>query len=188
MTMLICGILLWSIVHLLPCAAPGVRAGLIAKLGEGPFKGMFALSILASVLLMVFGWRAAPQYVVYVADEWAQPVAMFTMLLAFILMAMSAMPTNVKQILRHPQLMGMLLWSYGHLLANGDNLSILLFGGLGVWAALAIVLINIRDGDWQKPEPVPALADLKPVAIGVVIYAVLVFAHPYLSGAAPFVG
>ena len=188
MTMLICGVLLWSVVHLVPCAMPGVRTGLVGKLGEGPFKGIFALLILVSVLLMVFGWRAAPQHVVYVTELWLQPTGMFTMLLAFILMAMSAVPTNVKQVVRHPQLLGTLVWCYGHLLTNGDNLSILLFGGLGVWAALSIIMLNIRDGEWEKPEIVPASAEIKPVAIGCIIYAVLLVVHPYLSGVSPFPG
>ena len=45
-----------------------------------------------------------------------------------------------------------------HLLANGDGRSIVLFGGLGLWAVVAIVAINRRDGAWQKPEPQPRAA------------------------------
>ena len=46
-------------------------------------------------------------------------------------------PNNVKRLLRHPQLTGVALWGIGHLLANGESRSIILFGGLGAWAIAA---------------------------------------------------
>ena len=92
---------------------------------------------------------------------------------------------NVKRVLRHPQLTGLIVWAIGHLLANGDILSVVLFGGLGVWAVAEIVLINRREGAWVKPEPVPISAEIRPVLIGLVVFVALFAAHPYLFGVSP---
>ena len=43
---------------------------------------------------------------------------------------------NFKRLLRHPQLTGVLLWGVGHLFANGENRSLLLFGGMAHLQAL----------------------------------------------------
>ncbi|MFT5395916.1 MAG: putative membrane protein, partial [Gammaproteobacteria bacterium] len=82
----------------------------------------------------------------------------------------------------HPQLTGLVLWSIGHLMANGDNRSIILFSSLGVWAIIEMILISRREGVWGKPEPVSAKNDVITVIGGCVLYAVLLMAHPYLTG------
>ena len=71
------------------------------------------------------------------------------------------------------------------LLANGDILSVVLFGGMGVWAVAEIVLINRREGAWIKPEPVPISAEIRPILIGVVVFVAFFAAHPYLFGVSP---
>ena len=94
------------------------------------------------------------------------------------------MKTNIKRFIRHPQLTGVVVWAIAHLLANGDSRSVVLFGGLGVWAVIAIFTINNRDGEWERPEPVPAAKDITLVAIGAVLTAVVAYFHEYLSGVA----
>ena len=47
--------------------------------------------------------------------------------------------------------------------------SILLFGGLLIWAVLEIVFLNRRDGAWKKPEAKPGSAVLKPLVGAVVV-------------------
>ncbi len=88
-------------------------------------------------------------------------------------------------MIRHPQLTGFAIWAGAHLLANGDRQSLILFGGLGLWAVLAILFINRRDGAWVKPDPLPMTAEVKPLAIAIVGFAVLFFAHPWLFGVSP---
>ena len=57
MTMLILGLVLWIGVHLFPSVMPGARASLINKLGEGPYKGLFALDVVLAILLSKFRLR-----------------------------------------------------------------------------------------------------------------------------------
>ncbi|MGD8734450.1 MAG: NnrU family protein, partial [Gammaproteobacteria bacterium] len=79
-------------------------------------------------------------------------------------------------------LTGVLIWAVGHLLANGDSRSLVLFGGLGLWCVMQIVAINRREGPWIRPDPVPRRMDAVPVVIGIIAYAILLWAHPWLFG------
>ena len=56
------------------------------------------------------------------------------------------MGARVVGVIRHPQLTAVKLWAVAHLLVNGDSASLLLFGGLLVWAVLEVVIINKQDG------------------------------------------
>ncbi|MFP3541299.1 NnrU family protein, partial [Pseudomonas sp. SIMBA_044] len=44
--------------------------------------------------------------------------------------------------MRHPMLFGFSLWAVAHLLVNGDLASVILFGGLLVWAGVEVLAIN----------------------------------------------
>jgi uncharacterized membrane protein len=183
MTLIFLGLMLFALVHLVPSAMPGVKAAWLGKMGEGGYKGIFSLLLLASFVLMVMGWRSVTPEGVYsplLGREQAFPL----MVLAFILMAASGLPTRIKRVIRHPQLTGLALWAITHLLANGDNRSLLLFGGMLLWSVVEIVLINRRDGAWQKPEAPALVAELKVVVIGLIVTVVFVFAHPYIAGVA----
>jgi uncharacterized membrane protein len=183
MTMLILGVLLWVLVHLFPSLMPGVRSHLIERLGEGPYKGLFALGLVIAIVLMVFGWRSAVPELWYAPPLAGAPVVTFALvLIAFVLMGAGNAPTNIKCYLRHPMLTGVIVWGVAHLLANGDSRSIIVFGGLSIWAAIAIVAINRREAPWEKPDRVPVSKDVVLVVIGAVLTAVVGFFHEYLSG------
>lgn len=184
MILLILGVLLWSGVHGLPIFARGLRAGIVERTGEDPYKGLFSLGIVLSIVLMVLGWRSLSPSFLYTPP--ASPlVTNVLVFLAFVLFVASAVPTNLKRVLRHPQLTGLALWAVSHLLANGDSRSLVLFGGLGLWAVVAMLGINRRDGAWQKPEAQPLSAELKVLIGAIVFFAVLFFAHPYIAGVSP---
>ncbi len=179
------GVLVWSVAHAMPSLAPGLKASLVGSLGEGPYKGAFALTIVASIVLMVIGWQAAVVDIVYEPPAWGRHLAMLLVLIAFLLFAFSHGKSNMKRFLRHPQLTAVVVWAIGHLLANGDTRSVVLFGVLGIWALVEMVLLNRRNGAPTLPEPRPWSAELKPLVIGVVLYSIFVVAHPYLFGVSP---
>jgi uncharacterized membrane protein len=182
MLLLISGILIWSCIHLFPAVAPDLRSHLAGRLGIGPYKGYFAILIAISIVLMVLGWRSIEPADIYLPPVWGRHITYGLVLMTFILFVAAKRKTNIKRVLRHPQLTGLVLWSIGHLLANGDDRSLVLFAGLGLWAVLEILLINRRTGPWVKPGPVPVKSDMVTVAAGLVLYAVLLAAHPYISG------
>lgn len=182
MSLLILGLLMWSIIHLFPAIAGGVRENMVSKLGLLPYKGIFALLIVSSIIVIVFGWRSIEPTDVYLPQNWGRHVTFLLVFLTFILFVAARRKTNIKRILRHPQLTGLVLWGIGHLLANGDNRSLILFSGLTVWAILEMIMINRREGAWKKPDPVAIKNDVITVIGGCVMTAIFLLAHPYLSG------
>lgn len=184
MTLLAIGILLFAGVHLVKSLAPSFRADMQKRLGENGYKGIVSLLLLGSIALMVFGWRGTvPQYV-YSPVAALQIPALFLLVLAFWLMVVSSRPSRVHRLLRHPQLTGVGLWGVAHLLLNGDNRALLLFGGMALWALLEMFTINRRDGAWVKREAPALSTDIVNLVITTVIVMVVVYLHPWLSGVA----
>lgn len=182
---LIAGVLLWSIVHLTKSVAPGVRSGLQNKLGEGPHKGIVALLIITALALMIYGWRTAQYEFVYDPPTWGRHLNMLTMIFAILLFGAAQGKSRVKQAIRHPMLTGVLVWSAGHLLANGDSRSVVLFGGLGLWALISIFTVSRNEGAWVKPTETATMGrEILSVVIALVLYIVLFGMHRFYAGVA----
>ncbi len=180
MQMLLIGVLLWSGVHYIPGFMPDFKKKLVEKLGNA-YKGVFALAIVGSIVLIVMGWKSTEVEVLYdpIIDAGAVSVAM---VVAFYLFAAAHGPSNVKRFIRHPMLTGVIVWGGAHLLANGENRSIVLFAGMIIWAVSEIFIINKREGAYEVPGPAPIMKDVIKIVAAVVIFSVMVFAHPYFAG------
>jgi hypothetical protein len=50
-----------------------------------------------------------------------------------------------------------------------------------------MVLINRRDGAWQKPQPAPRKNDIILAAAGLGAYVIFAMAHQWLFGFSPFI-
>ena len=182
MGLLLAGVLLWSLVHFYPMVAANHRTKVIKSLGEGPYKGLFSLLIVISIALMVFGWRGSDFVSLYEVPDWGRHLTMLLMLVAFILFGASAYPSSIKRVIRHPMLTSVVVWAVAHLLSNGDQSSIVLFGGLGVWAIISIFLVNKRDGEWEKPEAGSTVRQLRGLVISIVIFALVMYLHQFFTG------
>ncbi|MDA9008966.1 NnrU family protein [Alphaproteobacteria bacterium] len=182
MTLLIAGVLIWAVAHFFPIVAANQRGALISAIGQGPYKGLFALTIVGSIVLMVLGWRGSEFVAVYDSPSWARHVTMLLMFVAFLLFGASAYPSSIKRVLRHPMLSSVVVWAAAHLLSNGDQSSILLFGGLGLWALISIFLTNKRDGEWEKPEAGSTVRQLRGLVISIIVLVIVMFLHPYFTG------
>ncbi len=183
MTWLILGLLLWSGVHFFPALLPVQRTRLMETLGN-KYQGLFALSIIVSLALIVFGWRSSIPNPVYNPPVWGRHLTMLLVLVAVILFAASHGKTRLKQYVRHPMLTAVAVWAVAHLLANGDTRSVTLFSALLVWALVSQFLINRRDGAWVKPAIPRLKSEIKVIGIGLVAYLVLMVLHPYFAGVA----
>ena len=185
MGLLITGLVLWSLVHLYPSLASQSRDGMVARLGNNAYRGVFALLMLVALAMIIFGWKSAAPSGIYAPPLSGNLLVSVLMLIAFILFVAAQAKTNIKRLLRHPQLTGVIVWGVAHLLANGDSRSVALFGGLGVWAFVEIVLINRRDGAWQKPAAAPARTDVIVIIISAIAFAVILHFHQWLFGVSP---
>jgi uncharacterized membrane protein len=180
-TLLVLGLSLWTVAHLFKRVAPGARGGLAEAVGAGPSRGIMAALILASVVLMVIGYRGAAVVPVYTPPAWAIHVNNLAMLFAVALIGAGRSKGRARAWLRHPMLTGVIVWAIAHLLVNGDAASLLLFGWLGIWAVASILVINDGDPVWVRPEPGPLTGDIRLAVITVVIYGVIAGVHIWLG-------
>jgi len=182
MTLLILGIVIWSLIHFFPAVAVNFRSGLVARFGKAGYRAVFALVAFGALLLIIRGWKAAPLHSVYAAPSWGVYATIACMLVAFVLLFAPYLPSSVSRFLRHPQLAGVFVFGIGHLFANGEARSLLLFGGFAAWALLEMFLLNRRDGAWKKPDPKAPKANLRLVLTGIGFFAIVLFLHGWLFG------
>lgn len=145
MTLLILGLLLFAGSHLFKRLAPDARAGL----GD---KGKLLVTVLslAGIVLMVVGYRGADWVPVYTPLPGMGHANNTLMLVSLFLFGVGGTKGTLYPKLRHPMLWGTVVWAVAHLLVNGDQASIVLFGGMLIWALLDRQLIN-RSAAWVAP-------------------------------------
>lgn len=182
MSMLVLGLLLFAGVHFIPSLAPGIKNGVVGKMGENGYKGVFSLLLLCALALIILGWRSAEPVYLYTPPIALHKVAICLMVVAFWIMTASNSKSRIRQFIRHPQLTGVALWAGSHLLLNGDNRSLVLFGGLALWSVIEMVSISKRDGVWIKEEPPGWGAEIVTLLVTAVSVSVLIYLHPWLSG------
>ena len=185
MALFLAGITIFCLVHLFKAAVPAARDNLVFKVGENPYKGVFSLLILGSLVMIVFGWKASIPRAVYVPPLGPGIVPSVLVLVGLILFFAAQVSGYIKRTLRHPQMLGTISWATAHLLTNGDSRSVILFGSLGAWAVLEIVLCNRRDGPRTELPAASGRADLVAIVIGTVAFAVIGHFHLRLFGVSP---
>jgi uncharacterized membrane protein len=182
MIWLILGVALWWGAHLFKRLAPARRSAM----GDRG-KGLVTVLLLASIVLMVLGYRAAPGIPVWNTPSFLTHLNNLLMLLAVYLFAASGMKTRITRVIRHPQLTAFKTWAVAHLLVNGDLASIVLFGGLLAWAVVAVITINRASRDWTPPPPAPAGKEIGAVVGAIVVTLLIGVVHGWL-GPWPFPG
>jgi uncharacterized membrane protein len=182
MIWLVVGVLLWAGAHWFKRLAPKARKGM----GDAA-KGMVAAASILAIVLMVIGYRSADAGFLWTSPLWLYHVNNLLMVFAVILMGLGRSKSRLNGLLRHPMLTGVTVWAVAHLLVNGDVPSLVLFGGLGLWALGSMVLINRAEPKWKPPPRGNAAGDLRLVAISAVAFVVIVGLHMWL-GPTPFPG
>ncbi len=182
MLLLVIGIIIFSGMHLVS-SFPVLRQRLVNRLGEGPYKGTFAVIALAGLLLIIIGKASADVVPLWQPPGWGHAAALAIMPIAFILLIGAYLPSNLKRFTSQPMLSGVVLWAVAHLLANGEVASVVLFGGLGAFA-LAMMWSEYTHKAVLVNERQPLSKDLITVVAGVLVYGVFLVVHPYLFGAA----
>lgn len=176
------GVLLWAGAHFFKRAAPDLRA----RMGDAG-KGVVAVAVVISIVLMVIGYRAADVVILWSLGSWSVHLNNLLMVIAVMLFGTGHSKSRLRATMRHPMLYGLLVWVVAHLLVNGDLASLMLFGGLGLWAMVTIRLINRDD-----PVPPPYTegtrkGDIRLAVITALFFAVITGVHIWL-GYWPFGG
>lgn len=136
--------------HLVP-SIPGVRDGLIVRLGKASYIFLYSLVSLATLVWVIWAALMAPIVLLWSPAGWqawitviVSPIALFLILAGLI----SANPFSlgffagsgrekgaIVLVTRHPVFWGALLWALSHIPSNGDVRSVLLFSILAALAA-----------------------------------------------------
>ena len=190
MAILILGLVLFLGVHSIRIVADGWRTATIGRIGELPWKAVYALLSIAGFVLIVWGFGLARQQPVQL---WMPPrgmrhLASLLTLIAFILLAATYVPRNaIKARLHHPMVLAVAVWAVAHLLANGNVAHGVLFGSFLLWSLLSFRAARGRDLAAQTTYPAgTAAGTVATLVVGGAAWAVFAFwAHGLLIGIRP---
>ncbi len=174
MVLFIIGIVVFFGVHLLPMLV-SAREGLIDRLGASGYKATFSVVSIIGFVCMLYGWTSVPYVPVFDPPAFSLPLSKIVMLPAFVLMVAAYIPCRIRRWVGHPMIIAVLLWALVHVLANGDQASLLLFGSFLLYSIVDWISAVRRQT--VKPADSTLRNDLIVVAVGVVAYFAVFFLH-----------
>jgi uncharacterized membrane protein len=190
MAVLALGLVIFLGLHSIRIVAENGRAKAIARLGEGPWKGIYSLLSLVGFVLIVWGFARArwDAPLLWTSPVWTRHVTILLMLFSMILLAAYGFKkSHFAVAVHHPMVWSVALWAVGHLLANGSAADLLLFGAFLVWAGADLFSAYARDRRNAVVYPPPVWgATIGAIVAGVVLWGVLIGGlHLWLFGVAP---
>lgn len=144
-----------------------LRAALVRSIGEKPYRGLYSLVALATIVWMSIAYVQAPRELLWTPLRHL-PSALMPFVFVLLatgyfrnpmlvgaekLMSSDDPARGVIRITRHPLMWAVMLWAAVHVLARADLKSVIFFGGLLVLAAIGTVLMDLRkkaNPDWAR--------------------------------------
>lgn len=178
MTTLIVGLVMFFGIHVLTVTP--VRRPIAAALGESPYKVVFSLLSFAAFGLMIWGFgmsRYGPDSarIVFNPPDWGYYVTLVLGFIGLLLIGASHGKSNLRKFVRHPMSVGVGVWAFGHLFTNGNLNEVLLFGSFVAYAVYDVIVSTIKGK--VKPFEAEIKGDIKAIAVGAIIFAVVLFFH-----------
>lgn len=198
-----------------------LRGALVGLVGEKAFSGVYSLIVALAFASMVYAHATAPYVAIWGDPMWAHHLLPLIMVPAVLLVVLGLTSKNpilgpqgaaalantghgATAITRHPMLWGFALWTAGHMLANGDQATVILTAGilvLSLGGALAIDAKKRRalgvpyEAFMAHTSFVPFVAmaqgrarldwreiGLWRIGLAIVVYVALVLLHPLVIG------
>ena len=191
MTWLVVGLVVFLGAHSVRIVADDWRSARIAAMGIGSWKLAYTVVSLVGFALIIYGYGQARQAttLLYTPPVWTRHAAGLLTLVAFVLIAAAYVKgTRIKARVGHPMVLGVKVWAFAHLIANGTVADVLLFGAFLAWAVLDYIAARRRDriaGTVYQTGPVSR--DLIAIGVGGLAWAIFAFAlHGPLIGVRPF--
>lgn len=222
MTEFFAALALFLLSHAIP-ARPALRSRLASMLGERTYQFLYSLLSLAILVWLISAAARAPYVPLWDLSIGQYWVPVVLMLPAFVLFAGGAISPNplsisfswrpfdparpgIVAVTRHPVLWAFALWAFAHVVPNGDLVSLIMFGGFGLFALAGMALIDRRKkrqmgAEWdalaRRTSVIPFVPspggrfpwDWRGLAlalvIGALLYVALLHLHPLLFGPDP---
>ena len=178
MVFLSIAVALFCIIHLIP-ALPTLKENLRNWAGKAYGPG-FGIAATLSLILIFVAWSFGQTEPVYEPLKEGKHLNLFFSFIGFQFLGMFFFRGKARQIVRYPFAIAILFWGVGHLLANGDLASLIVFGGLIAYALVFIALslvnkvfpsLEVRDGH-----------DVLALIFGLAAYIAMVQLHEILIG------
>ena len=190
MAILVLGLIIFLGLHSTRIFAEGGREKAIARLGEGPWKGIYSLLSVVGFVLIVWGFAeartSAPE--LWTPFAGARHVTITLMLVSMLLLAAYLFKqSHITAWVHHPMVWSVAAFGLAHLISNGSAADLALFGAFLVWAAADLASSYARDrrNGLVYPEPKWS-ATAGAIVIGLAFWAVLAFwLHYRLFGVSP---
>ncbi len=188
MLMLFLAALLWVGVHVGLAGSP-LRGVLVARLGEGWFRGVFSVGSVIAIALLVNAWQAAmPESTLLWSPStgyrWLMAALMLPAFLLFFASvtapnptavaaeaALAIEPRGITRVTRHPMLWSFTAWAVLHAGANGDSASLVFFGAFAVTSLLGMPSIDAklrarRPAEWAGFAGATSILPFAAIATG----------------------
>ena len=185
MSLLLLGLVILLGVHSL-AMLPSLHVKLITGLGPNLYRGVYSVISLVGLVVLIEGFGA------YRAEGmieiWSPPTALkhlnsLFMLISFISLAAAYAPRGfIKMRLKHPMLVGVKAWAFGHFLANGDLGGMILFAAVLAWAVVDRISFKWRPASTVELPAPRVMGDVMAVVIGIIAYIAMIMLHPVLIG------
>lgn len=180
--MLALGVFILNFTHLVS-AIDGLKAALIAKYSRKGFFAVYGTASTLALLLIIYGFYERDFIAIYEPPIWGAEFNKSAMFLAFWLLVGQWYNGWFKQFLKAPGIASIGVWAFGHLCANGDLHSLVLFGGFLLYALIGLY--------FKMQIPLPKATyhyrqDVKAFFIAFVLYASVGMLHPYFTGISVF--
>ena len=151
---------IFLIAHVVP-SRPAVRRRLVGVAGERAYLAAYSVVSLALLGWLIHAAITAPYLGLWYPEPWHYVLALVAMPAALVLLCAGLMQPNplsvaivrgpfeagrpgIVAVTRHPVLWGFALWGGAHIPPNGDAVSIILFGGLTLFALAGIPILDRR--------------------------------------------
>jgi uncharacterized membrane protein len=155
----------------------------------GPaWRGLYSLVTLAGLILIIWGYGIARRnpMILYAPPAWTHYITAVLMLPVFTLFLAGVLPGRIKNAVKHPMLLSVILWAAAHLIATGMLADVVLFGSFFAWAVADRISFTSR-----AQRPIPAAPSMKmndaiAVVAGLVFYVIfLLWLHLRWIGVQP---
>ena len=190
MVYLVLGLVLFLGVHSVRIVAEGWRTQTMARLGDGPYKGIYTVVSLVGLGLIIWGFGVARETptMLWMPPRGMRHAAALLTLIAFVFLAAAYVPRNaIKARLHHPMVLAVKTWALAHLLSNGSLAHVILFGSFLAWGVANFIAARKRDRALGTRYPAGNLAGTATtVVVGVAAWAVVaLWLHGALIGIRP---
>ncbi len=180
---LILAVGLFSVVHL-TTAVPSFKSRFKSRFGTKSFGPAFGITSLLSLALIVLAWRNSTFVSVYEPPVWGRIANHVLTLIGFLFLGIFLFRGSFREQVKYPMGIAVLFWSAGHLAANGDQASVILFGGMAIYA-IAHILLLARNVGVVNSDPRQG-HNLLSLMAGLALYALMAQLHGVLIGVAVF--